>query len=432
MSKEISNELVEFKSKLSGKISSIKSATTTITDKLSQLVELNNSTKTSVANNYTSSTQVNSATNKIQATVEIVNNMKSDITSTIDNAINGANVILTNIEKLEELKSSISSIESSISSENSKSEPDQSKISSLKSELSTKSHEFDSLNSETTRTLELLKTLDKDLKSNTESGDTISSSTDTNEKKENEETKTNLNDYTQYLNSLKYGQLVRKKFVAKNGTKIDYLLYVPDYGREVTGLPINMYMHGSGMGQNDFSRLTRSGLGRFITDKKLKPSGIVILPLAPSGSAYNSKSFRDALAELPLAVAKEYNANTKKISLSGHSYGAITAYKLVNEHPNEFSAIVPVSGSNKVTSAFKNVNVWAFHGTADNKTKNTSYSQAVSAVKSIIQLGSKAVMHPYKGAGHGGNVVIDTFTKEYEMDGETINPLEWAFKQTRA
>ena len=76
--------------------------------------------------------------------------------------------------------------------------------------------------------------------------------------------------------------------------------------------------------------------------------------------------------------------------------------------------------------------MWAFHGTADNKTKNTSYSQAVSAVKSIIQLGSKAVMHPYKGAGHGGNVVIDTFTKEYEMDGETINPLEWAFKQTRA
>jgi len=426
MTKELPNELLQFKSAITGKLSNMSSNISKLDEKLSQICSYNKSTSSEISKNYKSSTSSNSAIAKFDTLELIVNNLKTDSRTLLNDAILKANSILININNLEELNKKITSLESNLSSEKNKTDQDTNRVNNLENELKSKNSEFDDLLSKTNDMLVKLKSIDK-VSTNKKDDDTSASISD-----KQDDNKTSIDDYTKYLKDLKYGKLVRKKFVAKNGTKIDYLLYVPDYGREVTGLPINMYMHGSGMGQNDFSRLTRSGLGRFITDKKLKPSGIVILPLAPSGSAYNSKSFRDALAELPLAVAKEYNANTKKISLSGHSYGAITAYKLVNEHPNEFSAIVPVSGSNKVTSAFKNVNVWAFHGTADNKTKNTSYSQAVSAVKSIIQLGSKAVMHPYKGAGHGGNVVIDTFTKEYEMDGETINPLEWAFKQTRA
>ena len=44
-------------------------------------------------------------------------------------------------------------------------------------------------------------------------------------------------------------------------------------------------------------------------------------------------------------------------------------------------------------------------------------------------------MHAYKGWGHAGdgksNIVITTFTNEFEIDGEKINPLEWAFKQSK-
>ena len=235
----------------------------------------------------------------------------------------------------------------------------------------------------------------------------------------------------------KFGTLSVENFVSSDGTKIEYLLYKPDYGKEVSGLPTHMYMTGAGMKSTGDHIMTDGGVGKLLKEQNLNPSGYVIVPYVPSGHEYESEKYRKALAELPVAVAKEHNGDTNRISLSGHSYGAITAYRMVNENPNTFSAIVPVSGSVQPTESFKNVKVWAFHGAQDNPGNNTDYRKAVKNVQAIQAMGGTATLHSYTEYPncyhtHTGNYTFaNSFEDPDEDKKENISPLEWAFQQTK-
>ena len=110
---------------------------------------------------------------------------------------------------------------------------------------------------------------------------------------------------------------------------------------------------------------------------------------------------------------------------------------MVQEHPDTFSAIVPVSGSAQITNsdAFKNVKIWAFHGARDNPGNNTNYTQAVSVINQLQSLGYSATLHAYEDYPncYHTHTANTTFSNEFESpDGETENPLEWAFEQSKA
>ena len=236
----------------------------------------------------------------------------------------------------------------------------------------------------------------------------------------------------------KFGTFQKESFTASNGIKIDYLCYKPDYGtNNVSGLPVHMYMTGAGMKSTGEQIMTYGGVGKLLNEKKITPSGIVVVPYVPSGHEYENKEFRKALAELPVAVCKQNNGDLNRISLSGHSYGAITAYNLVNENPNTFSAIVPVSGSKPPTEAFKTCKVWAFHGAQDNPGNNTDYRKAVKNVQAIQAMGGSATMHAYTDYPncyhtHTANYTFgNSFDDPDDDKDENVNPLEWAFKQVK-
>ena len=231
--------------------------------------------------------------------------------------------------------------------------------------------------------------------------------------------------YKDYIQNLKYGSFEKESFKASNGVTINYYLYIPDYGTEVEGLPVLMYMHGSGESGNG---TLNCGLPKFLSEKSTTPSGIVICPQAPSSSAYYQDNYLQALNELTTYIANQNNGDLNKISLSGHSYGAYVGYKLVNKYPNYYSAFVPISGPGQVSDAVKNVNLWAFHGSNDTSVDYTSAKNAVSKLKNS---GAPAEMHTFQGSGHGG-VQNYTFEKEYQReDGQIISPLEWAFEQEK-
>ena len=417
MSLVIAQELLDFESSLNGKIDGLSSSVTNITNGLTGLSNATTTASNGFSQNYKSSNK-SKIINSLTSLIDVCNKINTSVSNDLSNMINEASSILTKINKLKDYKKAVDDANSAIDIENRKAEPNNVEISSKRSIVYSNTNAFNTLHAEVVSQLAKLKSMDADLSF------------------VKDFTKTSVE---QLKDNLKFGTFELRRFKASNGTVVQYYIYIPDYGKEVEGLPINMYMHGSGIGENSASRLTASGLGKYIKEKKVSPTGIVILPLAPTGRTYESKTFRDALAELPLSVADKYKADKTRISLSGHSWGAIEAYRLVNEHPGEFSAIVPISGSNKVTSAFNGVSVWAFHGTTDTKTANTSYAQATDKMKEIKQQGGTAVMHAYNGGTHGyadskgkKNIIEETFTNEYEIDGEKINPLEWAFQQTTA
>ena len=151
---------------------------------------------------------------------------------------------------------------------------------------------------------------------------------------------------------------------------------------------------------------------------------------------WNTSDTKDILTEQKNlnTIVNKYQGDKNRISLAGHSYGAIVGYKMINEHPGYFSAFVPISGWNQVTNEFKNVKVWAFHGTRDNRggASRTTYPGACKAVDQINAMGGKAKMSPLEGMGHShvqNKVLEQKFTSP---DGKQENYVDWAMRQTKA
>ena len=248
-----------------------------------------------------------------------------------------------------------------------------------------------------------------------------------------------LGSTTSALGTPTYGSFTRETFTSSNGTQITYMLYKPSYNGSTSnsGLPVHMYLTGANMTGSGEQIMTYGGVGKNLKEKTINPSGIVVIPHVPSGKQYENANYRTALTELATTVCKENNGDSNRISLGGHSYGAITAYRLVQEHPNTFSAIVPVSGSAKITNAnaFSNVKIWAFHGARDNPGNNTNYTQAVQVINALQSAGVKATLHAYEDYPncYHTHTANTTFSNEFDSpDGKKENPLEWAFEQKKA
>ena len=230
------------------------------------------------------------------------------------------------------------------------------------------------------------------------------------------------------LGTPSWGSFAKQEtFVASNGLKLEYYLYQPDYGQDVSGLPVMMYMHGGGS-DNSISSLLSRGLSKALNEQTINPSGIVIIPFIKN---FTDKKTVPALKELTDYVVETYNADPDRISVSGHSYGAITTYRLINAYPDYYAAAIPISGwTDEVSDSFKNVKIWAFNGKLDTGT-HTSWSGAVNAVDKINNMGGNATLYTYEGYGHG-YVQDKTYEGEFESpDGDTVSPLEWAFRQKK-
>ena len=230
------------------------------------------------------------------------------------------------------------------------------------------------------------------------------------------------------LGTPSFGSFAKQEtFVASNGLKMEYYLYQPDYGQDVTGLPVMMYMHGGGS-DNSISSLLSRGLSKALNEKTINPSGIVIIPFIKD---FTDKKTVPALKELTDYVVETYHADPNRISVSGHSYGGITTYRLINAYPDYYAAAIPISGwTDEVSDSFKNVKIWAFNGKLDTGS-HTSWSGAVNAVDKINNMGGNATLYTYEKYGHG-YVQDKTYEGEFESpDGDTVSPLEWAFRQKK-
>ena len=236
---------------------------------------------------------------------------------------------------------------------------------------------------------------------------------------------------TSSLGTPSYGSLTEHTYKAPNGLTFNYYLYIPNYGQaegtSVTGLPVMLYMHGGG-NNNGYGVVLQRGLAKELNEKNINPSGIVIIPHIKN---FSDSRNTEALKSLVDDVVSTYKADSNRISVSGHSNGAITTYKLINQYPNYFAAAIPISGFQQVTDAFKYTKVWAFNGEYDNG-KYTSNSGASKAVQQINSIGGVAKLYTYKGYGH--SYVQDfTYEREFESpDGDTVAPIEWAMRQTKS
>ena len=409
----IPQELQTFRDTISGGIDGMNSTVSDLSGKLSDLSSTCTSAQSGFSNYYSSQNK-EKILNKFSKLGEIISKISTSVTSDLGSMLSKAQEIVTKVDRMIELKEEVEEQESIISRENAKStdndentNPDYALLSSARSVKYNDEQEFNRLSNEATTSLNELKGMDASLQF-------VADFTS--------------NDYLAYIDALQYGTFEPAEFTASNGLTVKYWLYVPDYGQEVENLPVMLYMHGGSTHQNVSPQdAIRYGLSSKIANKELTPSGIVIIPAVTDFTERG----QIALKELTDHVVETNPIDPNKISVSGHSYGGITAYNLINRYPDYFSCCVAISGGANVTDAFKGMKDWSFNGTYENGTSWTSYQHGQNAVKAINEIGGEAYLTPLK-TGHAGTNK-DTYGHKYmSPDGIEENPLDWAFRQEKA
>ena len=220
------------------------------------------------------------------------------------------------------------------------------------------------------------------------------------------------------------------KFTASNGVVLEYYLYVPEFSGNVDKVPVMVYMHGGSAHGTSKSGWLSGGLTKLINEGQTTPSGIVICPYIKNFEGDNVAACVDELVDY---VVQNYNGDPDRLSLSGHSYGAITTYRIIEQNPGKYAAAVPISGWNGVNEGFSDTAFWAFHGSADNRGggSHTTYPGAVNTINTLASYGGTAELHTFQGAGHG-NVQTWTYQGTYmSPDGEEESVTDWAMRQSR-
>lgn len=423
MAEAIASELVNFKTKVSSSLSSMESTLSTLVSKIAELTNINTSTQSSISYVYSSENK-DAVLEKFTKINTIYNKVTTSLESDLKNILTNSSLLIEKITKLETLKAEIEQQEAKIKSAGSamsynsdmsnKKEVDshnsarQKIINEANAIISSKTSEFNTLHEEAKSDLNKLKSADSTLSFVTEFQPI------------------DISLLSQYFTGSSFEKFTYK---ASNGKTVEFYLYVPEYSKEVTNLPVHIYLHGAG----EFgSGVLNQSLPKMLKEG-LDVNGIVICPQGKEDTYWNDNDYQDALIEATNSVVTQYNADASRISLSGHSQGAIGGYRLVSRNPGYFSAFMPIAGhSGKMENttegwqAVSDVKIWSFHGTDDSAVK---YSGSTSVMEKLESMGSDNMeLYTFQGGGH--SIQNKVFSGQFEYNGETYNPLEWAFTQT--
>ncbi len=201
-------------------------------------------------------------------------------------------------------------------------------------------------------------------------------------------------------------------YTVKNyGSSMKYLEVIPMHPEKDMALMI--YLHGDG----GFDGLD---LGKFIYDGIIPKAKEEFFFIAPTTNAYDSgrrwdnASVIDETKKLIDFVVNEYNIDKNRITIMGHSRGAIGTWDIVSKYPGYFKNAIPVSCRSSAFNAksFINTRVWAFVG--DVGSNEINYNNLMSGyVNNINAIGGSAQLDVMKGYAHGNTVDIFNYLEIY-------------------
>ena len=407
MSVVIDQELISFKTKVEPSLGNMNNTKSLLVSKLTNLSNAATSVKSSIDNVYNSENKA-----LILSKFDDINSVYAKISSSVDgdlgHILGKAESLVSLVSQLETLRNEIATDEYIVGhADNYKA----SEVSAARASINSNTSQFNSKHQEALTALSTLKGMDASL------GFTSSSSTST------------------ASGSYNNGQIVgrtfeRRTFVSSKGVKMDYYIYIPKYATDVKKLPVHVYLHGGGgTGGIKYS------LPKMI-NKGLDVNGIVISPLSTSGQWLN-EDLEDAVVELTKQVVESYDADSNRISLSGHSNGANGGYRILSRYPDYFSAFVPISGQPKymVTAKdpnrwtdIKDVQIWAFHSKNDNL---IGYKWPLSILEQTKEEGlDNFELHTFNSAGH--DIYYKVFGEKFEKNGKEWSVLDWCFAQSKS
>lgn len=132
-----------------------------------------------------------------------------------------------------------------------------------------------------------------------------------------------------------------------DNNNIPYALFTPSSASSNKKIPLILWLHGDGEKGKDDKAFKNAGIYTVINNWKLeKFNAYVLCPILPTieeGTKQWDDDAKEKIYILLDRIIRQYNINTNKIILMGHSRGAIGMYNIANGKANYFSALVFMS-----------------------------------------------------------------------------------------
>ncbi len=214
------------------------------------------------------------------------------------------------------------------------------------------------------------------------------------------------------------GFLFRK--VTFESQDFPYCVFVPPSYTPQRAWPVILFLHGSGEAGDDGFLQTDVGIGRALRRYHRMIPAIVVMPQAPRQAQWTGTMSRMALRCVE-ETSRDYHLDPQRVYLTGLSLGGIGAWALAAELPDRFAAVVPICGVGDPDAAgrLKDLPIWAFHGSADDRVPVSGSREVVRALR---EAGSSKIQ--YTEIENGGHLIWDQAYADPQL-------WKWLFSQSR-
>ncbi|MBE5785268.1 MAG: phospholipase [Clostridiales bacterium] len=200
----------------------------------------------------------------------------------------------------------------------------------------------------------------------------------------------------------------KKVFVSPEVGEIWSLVAVHENRAEGEKLPLLVFLHGMGERGHDLDLLCYHGVGRFLKEGREFPA-VVFCPQCPVETKW--RLITPFVKEMILAVAKEYNVDESRISVTGISMGGYGTWDLMGKYPELWYKVAPICGGGDAALApnMKDIPTRVYHGQKD---EAVPFAESEKMVEAIKAAGGAPEFFVYPEIGHN---VWDTAYRETDL-----------------
>lgn len=159
-------------------------------------------------------------------------------------------------------------------------------------------------------------------------------------------------------------QEIRANF-SENVTKNESISYILDYPQgSKNPVPLIVFLHGSGERGNNLEIVKNHS--PFTYKNLIKEPVAILAPQCPENVWWDTAAIYDLVKN----IQQKYKVDASRIYLTGLSMGGWGTWKLANEHPELFAAVVPVCAPadrwmHATLPRYKGLPIKIFHGGND-------------------------------------------------------------------
>lgn len=193
-----------------------------------------------------------------------------------------------------------------------------------------------------------------------------------------------------------------------NADSKDYIfqIYLPPNAENTPDLPVIIFLHGIGQrGNNGFVPTTGAG-GTIAKHYLGQIPAIILLPQCRSGSYWSDPVMEKMVVKSLTQTVEEFNADEKRIYLTGVSMGGYGVWHLASQFPKKFAALISICGGSSISKGDRfdalakkvgKTPAWLFHGADDIVVPVTESRQIAAALKAN---GGSVKYNEYENVGH--------------------------------